>query len=103
MRIVAMTNTSAQHRWIVDSIEESVASVEVDGDRMITVPQSLLPSAAKSGHVLSVRRDLSADGSRSTLTIEIDEAATREALAASAAQVKKGTRQKSDPGGDIVL
>ena len=98
-----MTNTNAQHRWIVDSIEESVASVEVDGDRMITVPQSLLPSGAKSGQVLSVRRDLSSDGRRSTLTIEIDDAATQQALAASAAQVKKGTRQKNDPGGDVVL
>ena len=98
-----MTNTSAQHRWIVDSIEESVASVEVDGDRMITVPQSLLPSGAKSGQVLRVRRDLSPDGRRSTLTIEIDDAATQKALAASAAQVMKGTRQKNDPGGDVVL
>lgn len=80
-----------------------MASVEVDGDRMITVPQSLLPSGVKSGHVLSVRRDLSTDGKRSVLTIEIDEVATRQALAASAAQVKKGARPKNDPGGDIVL
>lgn len=98
-----MTTYSAQHRWVVDSIEESIASIEVDGDTMITVPQSLLPSGVRSGHVLSVRRDLSADGGRSVLTIEIDEAATRKALAASAAQVKKGARQKNDPGGDIVL
>lgn len=98
-----MTTNSAQHRWVVDSIEESVASVEVDGDRMITVPQSLLPSGVRSGHVLSVRRDLAPDGTRSVLTIEIDEAATQQALAASAAQVKKGARQKNDPGGDIVL
>ena len=98
-----MTTNPEQHRWIVDSIEESVASVEVDGDRMITVPQSMLPPGAKSGHVLSVRRDASADGQRSVLTIEIDEAATKKALAASAAQVNTGTRQKNDPGGDIVL
>ncbi len=97
-----MTNTE-QHRWIVDSIEESMASVEVDGDRMITVPQSMLPSGVKSGHVLNVRRESSSDGQRSVLTIEIDQAATQKALAASAAQVKKGTRQKNDPGGDIVL
>lgn len=97
-----MTN-DARHRWVVDSIEESVASVEVDGDRMVTVPQSLLPAGVKPGHVLNVRRDQSPDGQRSVLTIEIDEAATREALAASAAQVRKGSRQKNDPGGDIVL
>jgi hypothetical protein len=98
-----MTSNTAQHRWVVDSIEESVASVEVDGDRMITVPQSLLPAGVTSGHVLSVRRERSPDGRRSILTIEIDAAATKQALAESAAQVKKGSRQKNDPGGDIVL
>ena len=99
----ADTRKNAEHRWIIDSIEESVASIEVDGDCMITVPQSLLPSDAKQGHVLRVLREAAADGKRSTLTIEVDEAATREALAASAAQTKKGTRQPNDPGGDIAL
>lgn len=98
-----MSTSNEQQRWVVDSIEESVASIEVDGDRMITVPQSLLPAGVKQGHVLSVRRERSADGQRSVLTIEIDAAATKRALAASAAQVKKGSRQKNDPGGDIVL
>jgi hypothetical protein len=97
------TRKSAEHRWIIDSIEESMASVEVDGDRMITVPQSLLPSGAKQGDVLRVVRDAPSDGKRSALTIEIDEAATRDALAASAAQTKKGSRQVNDPGGDIKL
>ena len=93
---------SAQ-RWVVDSIEEFVASVEVDGKSMITVPQALLPSGARQGHVLQVKRQLSPDGSRSTLTIELDEAATKQALAESAAQVKKGGKGKRDPGGDITL
>ncbi len=97
------TRKNADQRWVIDSIEESVASIEVDGDRMITVPQSLLPSGAKQGHVLRVTRDAASDGKRSTLTIEVDEAATRDALAASAAQTKKGTRQSNDPGGDITL
>ena len=98
-----MSTSNEQQRWVVDSIEESVASIEVDGDRMITVPQSLLPAGVKQGQVLAVRRERSADGQRSVLTIEIDAAATKRALAASAAQVKKGSRQKNDPGGDIVL
>jgi uncharacterized protein (UPF0335 family) len=34
---------------------------------------------------------------------EIDEAATKRALAASAAQVKKGAKAENDPGGDINL
>ena len=97
------THKTAEHRWVIDSIEESVASVEVDGDRMIAVPQSLLPSGAKQGHVLRVLRETAADGKRSTLSIEIDEAATRDAIAASAAQTKKGTRPANDPGGDIAL
>ncbi len=97
------TRKNAEQRWVIDSIEESVASVEVDGDRMITVPQSVLPTGAKQGHVLRVVRESASDGKRSTLTIEVDEVATREALAASAAQTKKGTRQANDPGGDIAL
>jgi hypothetical protein len=97
------TRKKAEHRWVVDAIEESMVSVEVDGDRMITVPQSLLPSDAKQGQVLRVTREIAPDGKRSTLIIEVDEAATREALAASAAQTKKGTRQANDPGGDVVL
>jgi len=97
------TRKNAEQRWVIDSIEESVASVEVDGGRTITVPQSLLPCGAKEGQVLRVVRDISNDGKRSTLTIEVDEAATRDALAASAAQTKKGTRQANDPGGDITL
>lgn len=80
-----------------------MASVEVDGKSMITVPQTLLPSGARQGHVLRVKRELSADGLRSVLTIELDDAATKRALAASAAQVKKGVKGKNDPGGDITL
>ncbi len=97
------TRKKAEHRWVVDSIEEFVVSIEVDGDRMITVPQSLLPSDAKQGHVLRVLRETASDGKRSTVTIELDEVATREAMAASAAQTKKGTRQPNDPGGDVAL
>jgi len=95
--------SNSAHRWVVDSIEESMASVEVDGKSMITVPQSLLPSGAKQGHVLAVKRDISADGMRSALSIEVDVDATKRALAESAAQVKKGSKGKTDPGGDITL
>ena len=70
-----------QHRWIVDSIEER---------------------AAKEGDVLSVQHDRPAKGQRSTLTIAVDAAATKKALAESAAQVKKGAPPKG-AGGDIIL
>jgi hypothetical protein len=92
-----------EHQWIVDSIEEGVASVEVDGDRMITVPLSALPAGTREGHVLRVRRDQGGDGRRSALAIELDEAATKRALAESARQVTLHAKQKNDPGGDIVL
>lgn len=87
---VTMANNQAHSRWVVDAIEESTASVEVDGDRMITVPQAMLPRGTREGHVLRV-------------TIEIDEAATERALKESEAQVKKGSKRGNDPGGDIVL
>jgi hypothetical protein len=95
--------TPSTHRWIVDSLEELAASVEVDGDTMITVPQALLPARVRQGDVLRVAAERSPDGQRSMLTIEIDEAATKRALAESAAQVNKTVKQKNDPGGDITL
>jgi hypothetical protein len=85
------TRTQAQ-RWVIDSIEETVASIEVDGRAMITLPHALLPAGAKEGHVLRV-------------TIEIDEAGTKQAMDASAVQVKRGMDEsrKRDKGGDIKL
>jgi len=79
-------------RWVVDAFEEHMASIEVDGGLMIQLPQALLPHGVKQGDVLRV-------------SIEQDPEATKAALEASAAQVKKGREgsAKRDPGGDIVL
>jgi hypothetical protein len=79
-------------RWVVDALEENSASIEVEGGAMIHIPQALLPSGAREGDVLRV-------------TIEVDAAATKQALDASAAQVKKArdASAKRDPGGDITL
>jgi L-cysteine desulfidase len=79
-------------RWVVDAIEENVASIEVSDGGMITLPVAALPSGIKQGQVLRV-------------IITIDDAATKQALADSAAQVKKGrdASRKRDPGGDIKL
>ena len=79
-----------QHYWVIDSIEEFVASIELGDGTMITVPQSQLPADAKQGDVLRV-------------TIEVDAAATKAALERSAAQVNKFRKQPNDPGGDIRL
>jgi hypothetical protein len=98
-----MSSHLEQHRWVVDSIEEFVASIEVDGGKMIQLPQWVLPDGARDGHVLSVCHDRPTGGTRSVLTIEIDEKGTKDALDASAAQVAKHRKQPNDPGGDIAL
>ena len=85
-----MANEQSRSVWVVDQLEESTASIEVDGDRMITVPQRMLPKGVREGQVLRV-------------TIEIDEAGTQKALRKSAAQVRQGNTGGDDPGGDITL
>jgi len=88
-----------ERSWVVDSIEEGVATVEEDGARMLYVPGWLLPAGAREGDVLRVsRRD---EGGASSLRIEVDRGATEEALGRSREQVSRLSR--SDPGGDIVL
>ena len=83
---------SETQRWVIDSIEERMASIELPGGQMAQLPATVLPSGAKPAQVLRV-------------TIEIDAAATNQALADSAAQTKKGSdaSKKRDPGGDIAL
>jgi hypothetical protein len=83
---------SEPQRWVIDAIEEHVASIELPDGAMIQLPVSVLPKGAKQGQVLRV-------------TFEADAAATKQALEASAAQVKKGSEasKKRDAGGDIAL
>jgi len=62
----ADTRKNAEHRWIIDSIEESVASIEVDGDRTITVPstrpapgafiETLVSATTPAGHGFRIER-----------------------------------------------
>jgi hypothetical protein len=77
-------------RWVVDAIEEGVASVELEDGTMITVPVAALPPNAKAGDVI---------------TLGVDHAATKQAVADSAAQVAKAREasRKRDKGGDITL
>jgi hypothetical protein len=63
--------------WIIDQIENGIASVEVDGKLMITLPVSILPKGVKEGDVL-----------RANFVQDPAEKARR--LARSAAQVAKG-------------
>jgi hypothetical protein len=98
-----VTMSNGRHRWVVDSIEEHAASIEVDGDETITVPLWLIPDGVKEGDVLAVEHDRPKRGERSALTITVDRLATKKSLAESAAQVKKGPPAVDDAGGDIIL
>ena len=92
------------HVWVIDGIEEGVARIEEDGNRILAVPQELLPSAAREGHVLSVVRDAS-DPHRASLVVSVDETATAAALERSRAstQAIASASRKRDPGGDVAL
>jgi hypothetical protein len=90
-------------RWTIDAIEEGIARIEADGERIIHLPRSLLPSGAREGQVLRVT---STPGTgKIELTIEIDEAATAAALSRSKAQAAAtmAASRKRDPGGDVSL
>jgi hypothetical protein len=88
-----------EHRWAVESVDADVARVEEDGTRMITIARDLLPAGVKAGQVLTAVRV------GTSVTVELDEAATRDALAASKAQVAAvmAESKKQDPGGDVAL
>jgi hypothetical protein len=95
--------TDQNHIWRIDGIEEGVARVEEDGERMITLPRYLLPASVREGQLIRVTR---APGKGSvTLTIAIDEEGTAAELAASKAQTAAALAQsrKRDPGGDVSL
>ncbi len=62
--------------WIVDQIEDGVASIEVDGKPTITIPIAGLPKGVQEGDVL-----------RATIVQDPDEKARR--LAQSARQLSK--------------
>jgi hypothetical protein len=94
-----------EHLWVVDAIEEGVARVEEDGDRLITVPRYLLPAGAKEGQVLRVARGATRGKSALTLTISIDDEATARAVAKSRASTAEAMAlsRKRDRGGDVSL
>jgi hypothetical protein len=76
----------SRHTWIVDVIDEDGAAVEVDGRRITPIPRWLLPADARDGDVLRVTHARS--GTRSTLSIEVDRAATQTAFERSAEQMR---------------
>lgn len=91
-----------KYRWVVDSMEEAVASVEIDGRQTTQLPKWLLPRGAKEGDVLQVTHDVAESG-ESRLSIVVDRAGTSAAMDRSATQVGSTARSPNDPGGDIKL
>jgi Protein of unknown function (DUF3006) len=89
----------SKHTWIVDVIEDGSASIEVDGRSVTPIPEWLLPEGVKEGDVLAVTHDRIVG--RSSLVIENDPEARKEALDRSKRQVSRKTR--NDPGGDVAL
>ena len=94
--------SAKQYRWVVDSMEENSASVEIDGERTAQLPKWLLPRGAKEGDVLRVTHDVAESG-ESRLSIVVDRAGTGAAMDRSAKQVADRGRSPGDPGGDIKL
>jgi hypothetical protein len=89
-------------RWVVDSMEEAVASVEIDGKHSAQLPKWLLPRGAKEGDVLQVTHDVAESG-ESRLSIVVDRPGTSAAMDRSAKQVGSSIRSPNDPGGNIEL
>lgn len=87
------------HFWVVDQINGQMASVEVDGSGMMTVPVWMLPKDVAEGDVLRVKQDRRID--RSILMIVDDEDEQRRRLAESKVQVS--VRSPNDTPGDVTL
>lgn len=92
--------TREHHVWTIDSIGEDVARIEVDGDRVVTLPAWLLPAGTAEGDVLRVSHQR--EVARSVLVIDRDHAATRLANRRSAQQLAD-TPLNAGGSGDIVL
>ena len=59
---------SKEHRWTIDSIDELVARVLVDGRQAMHIPHWMLPRGAREGDVLAVKHEVTAE--HSVLKIE---------------------------------
>jgi hypothetical protein len=80
-----------RHRWVVDSVEEGIAALEEDGERLIHLPAWLLPRGAREGAILSAEREHAAKES-SVIRIRVDEDASRD--------VQRISRERRSSGGD---
>ena len=87
-----------QHRWEIDEIEEGVAAIIEDGDRMHHVPLWMLPAGVAAGAVLTLRVTQSSPRS-ADVTLSVD----RVEAPSTPGRGRKRPRSRSDRGGDIIL
>jgi hypothetical protein len=94
-----------EHRWAVDSIESGTARVEEDGERIISVPEYLLPAGVTEGQLLRVTRAPAPAKGTAVITIAVDTEGTREAVSKSKATMASALEasKKRDPGGNVTL
>lgn len=94
-----------EHSWSVDGIEEGIARIEEDGERMLNVPRHFLPDGVAEGQLLRVTRSSASGPESVVITIAIDHAATTESLNKSRATMAQAMAEskKRDPGGDVAL
>jgi len=89
----------AEHLWVVDRVEGSIAVLIREGDeRTEDVPIETLPAASREGTVLRVPE---ADGRLDWAAAALDEGARRARLR-EAEDVLRRLRRR-DPGGDVAL
>lgn len=88
------------HRWIVDSVDDDFARVEVDGERVVTVPLWLLPADAREGDVFRVEHRRTP--TESALVLERDVEERERGLERSRRQVA-GIPLDHGPKGDVAL
>jgi hypothetical protein len=91
--------------WVVDAIEEGMARIEEDGERMIAVPAYLLPAGAGEGQMLRVVATAGDTPASLVVTVTVDEKGTARALEKSKAATARASSasRKRDPGGDVAL
>ncbi len=90
--------TASPQRWVVDGVAEEVARVEVDGERVVSVPGWLLPTGVREGDVLRVTVERARG--RSTITIERDADGTRRARDRAAARAAERDARRADGSGE---
>ena len=101
----AIMSERTEHSWSVDGIEEGIVRIEEDGERMLSIPQHLLPAGAREGQLLRVTRAFASGSDSVVVTIALDHAATTAALRKSQATMSQAMTESAprDPGGDVIL